>query len=318
MKHLLLLFITLSCLACQSTPEHITVTAINEDGLRARWLTSAGNEARPAVVVFPGSSGGFIPDKHFHGLVESGYDVLSIAYHGIRGLPKRIERIPLESLHQGIQWFRQHYPSHQRKLVVLGVSRGGELALLYASNYHDIDGVVAYSPACVSLPTHVELKATEAAMASWTYQERDIPYLPLRPFDSPAGEVIYKTYIEEALQDTQALAAAMIPVEAIRCPVLLLSAEDDQAWPSTLMSELLMQRLVAQRTEALFTHLSFPDAGHQFLWFAEGEPPYAVSSQSMRITGIKKHRFIYGGTDAGTIQAMLDSRAATLQFLEQL
>lgn len=63
--------------------------------------------------------------------------------------------------------------------------------------------------------------------------------------------------------------------------------------------------------------MGFANCGHQFFWFGSGEP-VAATSQSARITGIKKHRFIYGGTQPGTQRAMKESRKEVLEFLKSL
>ena len=46
-----------------------------------------------------------------------------------------------------------------------------------------------------------------------------------------------------ALQDSKAVARARIPVEKIKAPVILLSAGDDAAWPSSLYSKMVVDSL---------------------------------------------------------------------------
>ena len=40
--------------------------------------------------------------------------------------------------------------------------------------------------------------------------------------------------------------------------------------------------------------------------------------QSTNLTGIKKHKFLFGGTKEATYRAMIDSRLAVIDFLEEI
>jgi len=67
-----------------------------------------------------------------------------------------------------------------------------------------------------------------------------------------------RTAYAARLRDEDATQAAAIAVERIRCPLLLLSGEDDQMWPASEMAAAAMSR----RGRADDRHLSFADAGH--------------------------------------------------------
>ena len=56
--------------------------------------------------------------------------------------------------------------------------------------------------------------------------------------------------------------AAMIPIERATGPVLLVSGGDDQMWPASRMSKMLVERARRFGREHLVRHLDFPEAGH--------------------------------------------------------
>ena len=76
-------------------------------------------------MVVPGSGGSYLPDKYLFGLVQSGFDVLSTAYIGKKGLPSKIEHVPLEYLERILITVKERFPN--RKIVLLGISKGAEI-----------------------------------------------------------------------------------------------------------------------------------------------------------------------------------------------
>lgn len=58
---------------------------------------------------------------------------------------------------------------------------------------------------------------------------------------------------------------AEIPVETIKGPVLLLSGEEDEIWPSSTMANRIMERLKENSFAYDIKHLSYTKAGHLFI-----------------------------------------------------
>jgi dienelactone hydrolase len=92
---------------------------------------------------------------------------------------------------------------------------------------------------------------------------------------------------------------AALAVEQIRCPLLLLSGQDDQMWPSVTMANSIMAR--RDRTDD--RHLSFPDAGHFFR--APFTPTTVPWNESL----------FSGGTAVGNARAQAEGWQAILNFL---
>ena len=100
------------------------------------------------------------------------------------------------------------------------------------------------------------------------------------------------------LDDEAAVAAAVIPVERISGPLLLISGRDDQTWPSTYMSEQVVERFRRYSFSHPVTHLAYDDAGH-----AIGRPHFSTVNAR-------------GGTPEGNARARAQSWARMLEFLE--
>ena len=64
------------------------------------------------------------------------------------------------------------------------------------------------------------------------------------------------------LDDEAAVARAVIPVERINGPVLLISGRDDLTWPSTYMADQVVARLRQHGFRHRVTHLAYDNAGH--------------------------------------------------------
>ena len=59
---------------------------------------------------------------------------------------------------------------------------------------------------------------------------------------------------EAELRDVRAVQGAAIPVERICGPVLLISGTDDQLWPSTMMCEMITERLKVRCHQYAYKH----------------------------------------------------------------
>ncbi len=100
----------------------------------------------PAVVVLGGSEGG-LPLRNAAWLASHGYAALALAYFRYDNLPQRLEAIPLEYFGQALSWMASRPEIDANHIGVMGVSRGGELALQLGSMYPQIKAVVAFVPA---------------------------------------------------------------------------------------------------------------------------------------------------------------------------
>lgn len=112
-------------------------------------------------------------------------------------------------------------------------------------------------------------------------------------------------FYERALEDGAAVAAASIAVEKINGPVLVISGTDDRLWPSTRLSEMVIERLEAHDHPFPYEHLRYEGAGHMIL-MPNSEPEVS-----------RMRRFEVGGSKEANEFANKDSWQKVLGFLRE-
>jgi dienelactone hydrolase len=221
-------------------------------------------------VVFGGSEGGLGGGQLTStALVADGFAVLAIAYWGVAGKPSGMSRIPLETFERAAQRLRSFPEVDPRKIGVLGVSRGGEAALLAGASFPaSFQAVVALVPS-----GYAWAAPSSSTTSTWTLDAGDVPFLPW-PIGSntlitrDAGTLVtfsapfFDRGLDVAL-DAGLANRAEIPVERINGPVLLLAAQDDGIWPSCRLSGTAWNRLVdAGHVTRGDDFVCFAGAGH--------------------------------------------------------
>ncbi|MEP2026220.1 MAG: acyl-CoA thioester hydrolase/BAAT C-terminal domain-containing protein [Reichenbachiella sp.] len=190
--------------------------------------------------------------------LNEGFAFLSIGYFGSKTTPDELDRISLNAIYDSIQSIVSKNNLTSNKIALIGGSKGGELILNLASQYSVFSCVIALVPSHVSFPAHTPWMNT----SSWTLNEEELTYVPasfaaLSPLLSgQLGEAF-----EVMLKDKKATKAALIPVERIQGSILLLSAENDEQWPSSYMCDQIIKRLEDQSFPYPHKHIKVP-GGH--------------------------------------------------------
>lgn len=225
------------------------------------YVGSQPNE--PLIVGLGGSEGGNAWDSDRWKTVRDqflaeGYAFLALEYFGGPTTPKELDRISLEGVHNAILQAAKNPKINPGKICLVGGSKGAELALLLASKYKDISCVVGIVPSHTIFPA---LTLT-AETSSWTYQEKEIDFVPM-PFTAVPAAITgdLRKAFTIMLEDTVAADAAAIQVESINGPVLLVSASRDEMWPSSEMSEKIMARLKGKHFQYPYEHIAI-EGGH--------------------------------------------------------
>lgn len=79
----------------------------------------------PALIIVSGSEGRIEKAQNIAQLLSSrGYICLAVAYFGLEGLPKHLERIPLECLVEAKDYLRQHPQVDSERIGIYGRSKG--------------------------------------------------------------------------------------------------------------------------------------------------------------------------------------------------
>jgi dienelactone hydrolase len=289
---------------------------VRQRGLVGTLFTPASGGPRPGVVLLGGAEGG-LHELDAALLAGHGFAVLALAYFGVEGVPAALVDVPLEYFATAVSFMEAHERVRGDRLAVMGGSRGGEAALLVGATDPRVRAVVSTVGSGVmtqGIPradTFLEMIATR--VPSWSQDGRSLAYLPCSVTAELADQVASGGPVElglaflEGLADADAVAAAAIPVERVRGPVLLISAGQDKGWPSRALSEIAVERL-RERGPYPYRHLVYEAAGH-----AIAPPPYGPATEltspgpGVLLAG--------GGTPEANAAARADAWLETRRFL---
>ena len=288
-------------------------------GLAGDLFFPTAGGPHPGVMVVSGSDGGQL-DHAASLLAAHGYAVLSLGYCGVEDRPAGLRHIDLEYFEQALEWMAVQPEVKGDRIIVVGLSRGGELALQLASMFPRIAGVVAGSP-CGIRQAGIGKRNSDYTKPAWMYGGTALPYVPAR-FNLRRFFQFYSVFVfrrplrlrpvfEGLLRKHDPVAAATIQVERIKGPVLLISGTADELWPSARFAELVMERLRENEHPYPDKHVRYPGAGH-FVCF-----PYALPSMPpmTRMSPVPVFTMDFGGTAEANAASARDSWPEILRFL---
>jgi dienelactone hydrolase len=299
----------------------VTEIPMREQGLVGTLFLPADPVPHPAIIVLNGSDGG-MHENAAALLASRGYAALALAYFGLEDLPKELINIPLEYFEKAIGWLQNQEQVVAHKIAVIGLSRGGELALLLGATFPAIRAVVAGAPSGI-VYGGVKSNSSDYSSPSWTHYGEPIPYVSYKPtfFDTMLffgkwlthTAFVSKPAFLKTLKRSNLVAEATIPVEQIHGPILLLSGQQDQLWPSAQFAELIIQQLRNHKHPYLYEHLNYAEAGH-FVCFPYGLPSLPPMVALSPVAGML---IVFGGTPRAQAAAATDSWPKILAFLEK-
>ena len=225
------------------------------------YLGNGNNQ--PLVVGLGGSEGGNAWTSNYwkktrDQFIEEGYAFLAIGYFGAKGTPDTLQKIAIEDVHYAIEVATRNKKINKRKIAIVGGSRGADLGLLLGSYYKDIKCVVGIVASNVCFPGNTSHFTT----STWTYQKKELPFVPVNEAAVPyLMKRDLRGTFEAMLKDTIATKNALIKVENINGPILLVSATRDEICPSTAMAEQMINRLKTKRFKYYFEHIAI-EGGH--------------------------------------------------------
>jgi nucleolar protein 56 len=230
------------------------------------WITEPPErETAPAVIVLHGSGGQplLAPAQQ---LASHGFVTLALKYFDWQGtesaLPTELAAIPLEYVASAAEWLLDDSRVTGQQVGVYGVSKGGELALVTASEFETIGPTVSVNGSGIVWEgVGQQLKPG----SSWSKNGDPVPYVPYPEdpsvWDTSAPAELRPGY-EAAFTDASEseIEEATVPVEQIAAPVLLVSGGQDRLWNSVEYQGIAAERLAAHDRE--HEHLVYEDAGH--------------------------------------------------------
>lgn len=310
---LVLLFCTMKITSGYAQEESVKRYPIKKDGIVGVMFMPPSETPQPVVIVLSGSRGGMI-EIVAKDLASHGFAALALGYFGFKDLPMMLDHIPMEYFEKTINWLKSRKDIDGQHIGIYGTSRGAELTLILGSLFpNDVQAIVASSPSSV---IYSGLSSVDSP--AWIYHDKPVgpsALLYLDDLDPNRGKsiknaIVLSEYFLLGMQKyPEAFAAAAIPVEQIKCPILLISGGEDKMWPSWLFAQQIKERHDKFNASSLCTVLNYPKAGHEIgIQFLQ-----AGSLTYYHENGIW---FALGGTPKENASASRDSWEKTLEFFE--
>jgi len=253
--------------------DHYFIRYIANDSMVANLCVPIIQGKAPCVIFLGGTEGGIPFDKmnekqynqgaggFENHLLKSGIAVLNLAYFKAGNLSQAVREVPLEIIWNALTWLSKQEKIDAAHIGITGGSKGGELALLAGAEYAQIKAAVSILGSGVvwqgisTDPYH--------PVSSWT--KGGIPY-PFVKYSYPSGfinnriagkaithEEMFQLFVESMSKNL--VPEAIIKVEKIKGPVMLISSEDDNLWPSAALCDIAYERLKTTNHPYAFQHL---------------------------------------------------------------
>jgi dienelactone hydrolase len=287
-----------------------------DDGTLVGSLFVSSSDPCPGVIALSGSEGG-CPVHVARLLAEEGFACLALSYFHRPGLPRNLVEVPLDYLETAVRWLQDRAEVSGDRVGLLGVSKGSELALLSATRFPAVGAVVAYAPSSVVF-AGISFGGDGRRRSSWSYHGTPLPFVPYDPRSRPAirwrGFALAPMY-RSALNNSDAVAAAAIPIEQTQASVLLLSGGRDSLWPSSEMADNLVARSAMSGGTDRVIHLRYDNAGHSFIpWMPDSRHKlFGRIANWLRLAGFGG-MFELGGRRRGNRHALDDAWPRAVTF----
>ena len=263
------------------------------------------------LVCFSGSDGRYELSRMLAAVFqEHGLTALALAYVMEEGLPTQFFRVPIDPLEAAAR--RLHEMGYE-KVGLWGISKGAELALTAGSLLPGlVNAVVAVAPMNTVCQGFAKEKGIQLMPGSaWSFHGEEVPYSSFQVEKFPLGQVLRKSFKarEVTMFDLyiplvkNPNPAAVIRVEEITGPILLISSKMDTMWPSEPAAEQIMERLRAKASAYPCRHLNYDYGSHLFV--------------PMELRMAKFFRGDRGKYKEPSRKARMDSLVKTLEFVSQ-
>jgi dienelactone hydrolase len=301
---------------------NVVRTPVRAGRVRGTLFARQGATNAPGVIVLGGSDGGNLWQFVAALLAAHGCAALALPYFAHDDLPKELIEIPLEYFAEALERLRARHEVGAARVGVLGMSRGGEAALLLGASFPAVSAVVALVPGGL---TGGGIGADVAAMgrSAWTLGGTAFPVFPppgdpLTMQEAGASFATGAPFVG-APAFLRALAAAgpriddfAIRVERTRGAIFMASGEDDQLWASARLAEVAEKRLQGAAFEYPFEHRRYPSAGH-FVCLPPNLPATSTVGRH-QVVGLS---LAFGGTARGNAAASADLWPRIVTFLHR-
>jgi dienelactone hydrolase len=309
----LVLFVLAAALQATFPPAPACAPAFAFTGTLCAPATSGKH---PAILLLGGSDGGDPLATTAAAFGHRGYVAASIAYFAAPGVPATMQDIPVETVGDALAALKRRADVDSRRIGIMGISTGGEFALLAASTYPDIRAVVAVVPSPFAWQG-IAQSASTPPESSWSVAGKPVPYVPYSPAIGQAHEIAVRTHApmnlrpgyDVSMKNTGAINRAFFHLDRINGPVFFLSAGDDHLWDSVRQVNMGLAFLKKMHHRFADRATEYPLAGHLFLAATADRPLVTVPFPG----GLN---LLLGGTPKANVAAAADAWPRIMTFLQ--
>ena len=286
--------------------------SVKEDGFFGELFRPTEDKYPGKVLIcFSGSDGGIAVTKLLAEVFRAqGLTTLAIAYVMEEGLPDRFSKVPIDSLEAAAK--RMHAMGYE-KVGLWGISKGAELSLLAGSLLPGlVNAVISVAPMSTVCQGFEKNKGIAfVPNSSWSFHGKEIPYTPFLTQKFPTGHILWESIKIKDITMTDLYLPivkhpnpdAVIQVEKITGPILLISSKMDNMWPSEAAAEQIMKRLKDCNFTYEYKHLSYDYGSHLFV--------------PMELKSTKFFKGDRGKNKENGRKARMDSLTKTLEFVSR-
>lgn len=308
---------------------NVAVTKALPDPLRGELFEPENVAAKGTVLVLGGSEGGIVASRAA-ALAAEGYCALALGYFAYADRPQAAINLPLEYFAQAVAMLHQRTG---KNVVIWGGSRGSEAAMLTAIHFpKHIAGVIAWVPSHLVNCGFDMLGGEDFSIsttAMWALDDHSIKGAPMLPvsddllsargagYSAPPGYA-YSPEFEAIWQAAGQDSDYTICVEKLAGELCIISAQDDQLWPSALGGDILFKRRKHHGLAARTRHICLANAGHAIGMPNMARPYSHLTYWSGGYSGVPEGFVSLGGTPVDNAAAARDGWAAAIDFLRDV
>ncbi|HBG4644376.1 TPA: acyl-CoA thioesterase/BAAT N-terminal domain-containing protein [Clostridioides difficile] len=252
-------------------------------------------------------------------LASRGFNVLTVAYFALEGLPDKLEEVSLEYFEKVFEWISENEITSTKEIFVHGTSKGGELAFLLASRYEQIKKVV------VSQPHIYCFQALNGLMSgndtsSWSYKGEPFPYIKVDNdifFEEQKKNISkgipfgFNSTYKKSLKRAENRKEARIKIENSKADILMIAGKEDNIWNSY---EACLKAL------EIFEENNYPYNVELLTYNNMGHPlpiPYIMPLKETLCMSMSGGIFSSGGTVEGNSKGQFESWNRTIEFYKK-
>ncbi|KAL4238876.1 acyl-coenzyme A thioesterase [Mactra antiquata] len=268
--------------------ENVKCTEVVDGNIRGKLFTPSGPGPFPSVIDLYGTTGGIL-EYRASLLASRGIQTLALPYFKYKDLITDMSELQLDYFLDAVEWLSCE--TGNKRVGVIGLSRGGDLALIIAAYSSKVAAVVNINGCAFNSFTPLKHKGGDIEA--------------VKPDPERIENINGKLAIHKSLNYTE---KDITPVWKGNAKVLNIVGQEDVVTPPSSVQ--MLKSLYPDNKSDCFKIITYPGAGHII------DPPYSI------FTGMAYHKifrdyFLYGGVPDKHAFAQEDMWRKTLDFFHK-